>query len=1119
MGLFGLFGKDKKKEKDQLENQQQVEAEETAETTEIPDDQTENVKQEATLDAKEQQTAEEKAAIPEEKNDSTNSEDDPANSTTVNKRLDQAEDQVENEDEENEAAQELLKESEPVTAPIILSFVNSQGEKVSNNYSFTGKLGQKLEKDEIPVVPGFKLEIPDDFNYVIGKTEQYVKIRCVPQTVTCQIVPIDEGGNKLPHAKTEGPIKGTPGELIKDLPTIEGYSIYAANKYYYPEQDGNIEVTYGANMQSIDIYYKTEDGDVLKKEAIKGKTDSNYTIDLDKYNFPGYELSKSPANLQGTFSTKPKAINIIYKPVTTKLHISYRDQTGNDIYPAKTLTGPYKQAFSITPPKIEGFELDSDPSLLRGHYGKADKYVDLRFRKATVSFKLHYWFNKAKTQSASQDRIISGIVDDTYSVTIPQREGYRTSQSIVTGKFKANNNPDIDIFYTKIHCTATVYLVDLAGRQLPGIKPIVKSGDWGEQYLINLPEVEGFERPQKEIKDVFQEPQHVKRIRYTPQKAVIRVHYVNKKEGNAELDQHPVKEITGWVGSTFMVKPELFDGFTCVEKPKNRIGTFTVKPQDIVFKYVPNLSEIVIHSYDDSDKPLGLPITKKGLFGQHYKIDTHRKGYTFLHASAKLEGTFPSTRQDIDVFYKAERAQFVLIPINAKKKQIDERYNIVVSGLINEDWSCHLPSVPGYAKPLNKINKEVEKVGGKITPDLNDQQWPLQYRPKNEVVTVHFIYKGGTLDGTHPYQDYDIKGKMDEHYHQEAYKIDGYTAEPKIIEGKFTAEPQDRTVYYSVNYEDYQIQFVGPHDKIVGQMPKGHGYYKQAIPITSVPTGYHLPNGVDPKVILSGKSKYQVKVEPEDVTVNIVTQTDDGISLNQTAQITGKYHEPQVFKVPDIYGYLPTKGDTIKINFELDQDTYPIIYRPRECRLVIKYYNTSGDLIPNADGQKQVVKTGKYLEHYKFSAPRIPGYFAVGMNNSVKEGYFDLNNDEIAFIYRAGSDQMSAAITPLKDLVSEAKPIAHNAIKKNNNQPKAQLEKKIENSSTTDSHSETDITEAKDNKPKAALVHRSPIVPTAMAQIPEEQSQKTQSTANSKSQPGSKFIRPVDRPATKKDSN
>ena len=385
------------------------------------------------------------------------------------------------------------------TKPIIVRFVY-KGKKIRNDFIFTDELGTHLKLSDLPAVPGYKLDLKTNFNYKISHVEQTVVLHYHKDQVKYNLVPVLE--DKTPIDKTKvRHFEGLPDDEISasKYPQIKGYRPYTRRKYTVPQDGGDVEVAYTKTKQTITIIFQTEKGEVLGTDKKHGLTGEDYKIDVRKRHFPGYELAKLPNNLSGKFPAENMQLEVICAPVESSITVTYVDEKGKEIHARASYSNPYKTPYTIKLPTIDGYELTSNPSILNGYYDKVPKNIVLHYKRATQTFTIRYWFDKDFKHSAGEDSKVSGLVGDPFDFPIPEKEGYTADTKEVKGKFSAfaEMNKDVDVIYTKIPCEVHVTLVDEADRPIPNQDSIVKKGNWGDLFEIELPEIAGFKRPDR----------------------------------------------------------------------------------------------------------------------------------------------------------------------------------------------------------------------------------------------------------------------------------------------------------------------------------------------------------------------------------------------------------------------------------------------------------------------------------------------------------------------------------------------------------------------------------------------------------------------------------------------
>lgn len=899
------------------------------------------------------------------------------------------------------------RKTEEIAKPIIISF-KANGKIIRNDLTLSKELGAELKEEDLPKIKGYRLngELP---KIKVTNKLQKIKLDYNQLKVKITLVPVNEQDNRIANAPTK------TIELIADekldltvVPKVAGYYTFARD-YIVPDHDGDLNIVYGPSQQKFHVICKTDSGVTLKDFIINGATDEKYEINPEEHSFYGYELDKLPRNLSGHFSQKNQDVVLTYHPVPTTLTVSFLDEMGNKVHKPLTFKdGFYKGTYSIKVPPIDGYELTSDPQILNGKYNRLQEDIVLRFKKEVKQITIKLWFDQEHSKSAGKDIILNGVTGNSYSKTLPTIPGFNADKTIIKGSFDNNKNKIIDVVYTPIRCKVIVAFQDEAGRTIQNIKPIEKIGNWGDKYEIKLPTISGFENEKDELKGTFNNLSETLITYYKPKKVDVTVKYINVKT-HKEIPHVKADNKKVIVGSSFEVEPKTIVGYRLTELPKNSSGIVPDKNTEIIFNYEPYKANLIIHYFDVTYNQIKPEKVIEGYYGMpiDYKPD-ELKGYSFDKSSGPLNMVLKNSRTDIDLIYNPQTVEFKIQPVDQFGKAIGADYTQVVTGLVGQSFSIQLPSIAGY-----EVDNYI--VNGVIESNYDQKVFKINYRPLPAAVTIRTVIKGGALDGQVPYEDTVINGKMGEQYKYEIQPVMGHHTKDSIIEGIFDNQQQDIQIAYEVNEEEYLIQFADENANLVGGLPKTKGLFGDEIEVNShLPKGYLLPQGMEnAKVTLNGSHVYRVTVYPKPITVDLIAQTEDGQLLNGVQkQVIGRYHEPQTIDLPSITGYQPVEGNKIEINFELDQRELPIFYRPEEKNVTVRYLSTQGEPLSEP---KQV--KGKFGSEYTIKAKEIDGYFPVDAKS--KHGIFDNNDLELAFIYRAGSDSMSAAVASLEDIMKK----------------------------------------------------------------------------------------------------
>ncbi|TDN16574.1 hypothetical protein CEE79_11775, partial [Lactobacillus crispatus] len=177
-------------------------------------------------------------------------------------------------------------------------------------------------------------------------------------------------------------------------------------------------------------------------------------------------------------------------------------------------------------------------------------------------------------------------------------------------------------------------------------------------------------------------------------------------------------------------------------------------------------------------------------------------------------------------------------------KEIDSEQNIKIVGKAGQEFSQFLPIIPGYVSTASEIS-------GQIKAKYQGEKIEVPYKPKDEIITVHTIYSGGSNNGQHPFQDFSQPGPVGSTFEYEVPEITGYEPSTKKLVAKIQPEPQVLTIVYSVKLESNNIHCVDVKGQLVREMPTGTGYYNEPVNIeSSVPRCFHLQDGVNSNIYL-----------------------------------------------------------------------------------------------------------------------------------------------------------------------------------------------------------------------------------------------------------------------------
>ena len=220
------------------------------------------------------------------------------------------------------------------------------------------------------------------------------------------------------------------------------------------------------------------------------------------------------------------------------------------------------------------------------------------------------------------------------------------------------------------------------------------------------------------------------------------VKYIDKATGK-EISEEKIKE--GIVGDGFDVTEDVKEmpGYTLVEEPEEKTGTYTDKTQEKIYYYAKNTSVLVKYlekddTPDDSDnKVLSDEIILDGYEGKTYTTNNKAiEGYTFIETKGDLSGTM--TREEkVVAYYYAQNTNVVVKYLekdNTKDNNEDNKVlsdEIIISGYEGKDYETEQKEIENYT-----FVEDTGNTSGKMT---KEQIEVIYYYAQNTKAKVEHI--------------------------------------------------------------------------------------------------------------------------------------------------------------------------------------------------------------------------------------------------------------------------------------------------------------------------------------------------------------------------------------------
>ncbi|MDE6111504.1 MAG: MucBP domain-containing protein, partial [Eubacterium sp.] len=172
-------------------------------------------------------------------------------------------------------------------------------------------------------------------------------------------------------------------------------------------------------IRTFTVECRDEYGNLIKSETID-TYDAYYSIVPEE--IYDYQLV-GPENIKGIINNEDTTVTFYYEHKDAEIKISYVDADGNELAPAKTISGKTLDEYTADPEEIPGYELISIPENASGllHEDSSDVQFVYDFKNASV---IVTYLDINGNVIADSD-IISGKIFDDYTAEPKEIDGYK----------------------------------------------------------------------------------------------------------------------------------------------------------------------------------------------------------------------------------------------------------------------------------------------------------------------------------------------------------------------------------------------------------------------------------------------------------------------------------------------------------------------------------------------------------------------------------------------------------------------------------------------------------------------------------------------------------------------
>ena len=430
------------------------------------------------------------------------------------------------------------------------------------------------------------------------------------------------------------------------------------------------------------------------------------------------------------------------------------------------------------------------------------------------------------------------------------------------------------------------------------------------------------------------------------------VKYVDKNTGE-EISE--AKEKEGIIGEEFDVTEDVKEipGYTLVEEPEEKKGTYTSEVQEKIYYYAKNTKVIVKYlekdeTEEDSDnKVLSEQIEMSGYEGEGYATNSKQiEGYTLVATKGNLSGTMTREEQVV-VYYYAKNTKVIVKYLEKDDTPTDTSDNKVllpentIEGYVGKEYKTTEEVIPGYTLVQKTTNYE-----GVMTEDVIEV---VYYYAKNTSVVVKYLEQDDTPDNnddnTVLAEEIVISGYEGKSYETEKKDIENYTfvEDTENTSGTMTKE-QIEVIYYYAQNTKAKVQHIDRETgKIlkeettngkVGDLFKTHAEDFEGYVLVESPE--------EPNIIMDKTGTQIVKYYYAHVSAGIIEKHIDEITGELLYSEEHKGNEGDPYNIPskEFAGYdlvtdkLPENSEGTMLRDEVIEVKY---YYIKKATVVVKY--------------------------------------------------------------------------------------------------------------------------------------------------------------------------------------
>lgn len=613
--------------------------------------------------------------------------------------------------------------------------------------------------------------------------EETIGVEIIVPTDGVEVIYIDQATGK-DLAKREK-ISGKAGDkYTTSKKEIEGYELVKIpeNKDGELEVDGILVVYEYRKLTKLTIKYidsNTKKELIGKKEIIYKEGDSYKTLPQE---IEGYEVLKVPYNKDGKVGIDEIEVVYEYRVVTSGVVVKYVDIYTNEmLVESEIIKGVENDKYTTNVKDIEGYELVKIPENANGNMEFETIEVIYQYRKKSGGVIVKY-IDQVTKENVSIEEKINGLVNDDYSTTSKEIDGYRLVKVPINEKGKLGEKVEEVIYEYRKLAKVTIKYIDEITREeildktelilVEGESYITLPKDKNRYYVLTTePENKSGVIGREDLEVIYE---------YRSISDGLLVKYVDKIT-NEVIEE---KIYDGKEGDIIDLEEKKYGDYVLVDSPENNQITLTSELQQVRYYYKKKIKLEVEYVDETTGKILDRE-EKNGVEGEEYiTLERTFSEYKLTNIPENKDGIYSRENNKVVYKYKKKSGGVIAKYIDRETGNILDKRELI--GLVNDIYETEKLEFEKY----KFIYSEGEPIG-----KMSDILTEVNYYYERKNCFVEIVYEDE--EGNVILKD-AIKGKVDDKYKIETKEIDGYKIikVPENIEGVY--ELNKITVKYIV---------------------------------------------------------------------------------------------------------------------------------------------------------------------------------------------------------------------------------------------------------------------------------------------------------------------------------